>query len=97
MAHVWVQKIGLIPQMLVSLARLIQQMEMLVDRVEQYCQDLGEKEISAIICSFPGIRRTPLFTTNMNNPNTTDNPTHIAITALLIEMSMPIKLKWIIG
>ena len=27
----------------------IQEMEMLVDRVEQYCQDLGEKEISAII------------------------------------------------
>ena len=27
----------------------IQQMEMLVDRVEQYCQDLGEKEISAMI------------------------------------------------
>ena len=27
----------------------IQQMEMLVDRVEQYCQDLGEKEISAIV------------------------------------------------
>ena len=26
----------------------IQQMEMLVDRVEQYCQDLGEKEISAM-------------------------------------------------
>ena len=27
----------------------IQQMEMLVDKVEQYCQDLGEKEISAIV------------------------------------------------
>jgi len=27
----------------------IQQMEMLVDRVEQYCQDLGEKEISAMV------------------------------------------------
>lgn len=27
----------------------IQEMEMLVDRVEQYCQELGEKEISAII------------------------------------------------
>ena len=27
----------------------IQQMELLVDRVEQYCQDLGEKEISAIV------------------------------------------------
>ena len=27
----------------------IQQMEMLVDRVEQYCQELGEKEISAIV------------------------------------------------
>jgi len=26
----------------------IQQMEMLVDRVEQYCQELGEKEISAM-------------------------------------------------
>ena len=27
----------------------IQQMEMLVDRVEQYCQELGEKEISAMV------------------------------------------------
>ena len=27
----------------------IQQMEMLVDRVEQYCQELGEKEISAVV------------------------------------------------
>ena len=27
----------------------IEQMEMLVDRVEQYCQELGEKEISAIV------------------------------------------------
>jgi len=27
----------------------IQQMELLVDRVEQYCQDLGEKEISAMV------------------------------------------------
>ena len=27
----------------------IQQMEMLVDKVEQYCQDLGEKEISAVV------------------------------------------------
>ena len=27
----------------------IKQLEMLVDRVEQYCQDLGEKEISAVI------------------------------------------------
>ena len=27
----------------------VQQMEMLVDRVEQYCQDLGEKEISAMV------------------------------------------------
>ena len=27
----------------------IQQMEMLVDRVERYCQDLGEKEISAMV------------------------------------------------
>ena len=27
----------------------IQQMELLVDRVEQYCQELGEKEISAMV------------------------------------------------
>ena len=27
----------------------IQQMEMLVDRVEQYCQEIGEKEISAMV------------------------------------------------
>ena len=27
----------------------IQQMELLVDRVEQYCQELGEKEISAVV------------------------------------------------
>ena len=27
----------------------IEEMEMLVDRVEQYCQELGEKEISAIV------------------------------------------------
>jgi transcriptional repressor NrdR len=27
----------------------IQEMELLVDRVEQYCQELGEKEISAVV------------------------------------------------
>ena len=58
---------------------------------------INPKEISATICSFPGIRRTPLLTTSMNRPNTMDSPTHIAITALLMDISNPIKLKWKIG
>ena len=58
---------------------------------------INTKDISATICSFPGIRLTPLFTTSINRANTMDSPIHIAMTALLMDISTPNKLKCIIG